>query len=80
MGCTIWKVKISKCETQSKWVYCDSGPESESAKFYRLQPRLRLQTKRSTPTDPNSGFDSDSAALVIGDLVEKTEGGTLPSG
>ena len=41
----------------------DSGPESESAKFYRLQLRLRIWPKPSTPTDPNSGLDSDSAAL-----------------
>ena len=33
---------------------CDSGPESESAKFYRFHLRLRLQPKRSTPTDSNS--------------------------
>ena len=44
-------------------VDCDSGPESESVKFYRLQLRLRLRPKRSTPTDSNSGLDSDSAAL-----------------
>ena len=34
-------------------VSCDSGPESESAKFYRLQLRLRLQENcrlRPTPT------------------------------
>ena len=41
---------------------CDSGRESESAKFYRFQ--LRLKPERSTPTDSNSGLDSDSAALV----------------
>ena len=46
---------------------CDSGPESESVKFYRLQLQLRLQPKRSTPTDSNSGLDSDSAALTITD-------------
>ena len=47
------------------WVLsCDSGPEPESAKFDRLQ--LRLQPKRSTLTDSNSGLDSDSAALLQG--------------
>ena len=48
--------------TVDRW-YPDSGPESESAKFYRLPLRLRLQVKRSTPTDSNSSFDSDYAAL-----------------
>ena len=43
----------------------DSGSESESAKFHRLQLRLRLREKWSTPTDSNSGLDTDSAALVI---------------
>ena len=46
-------------------VVCDSRSESESANFYRLQLRLRLWPKRSTPTDSNSGLDSDSAALVL---------------
>ena len=47
------------------WVLtCDSGLESESAKFYQLQLRLRLRSKRSTPNDSNSSLDSDSAALV----------------
>ena len=45
-------------------VDCDSGPESESVKFYRLQLQLRLWPKRSTPTYSNSGLDSDSAALL----------------
>ena len=44
-------------------VSCNSGPESESTKFYRLQFRLRIRTKQSTWTDSNSGLDSDSAAL-----------------
>ena len=44
---------------------CDSGPESESAISYRLQLPLRLRPKQSTQTDFNSGFDSDSAALVM---------------
>ena len=54
----------------SKIIFCcrvlafDSGPGSESAKFYRLQFRLRLHLKRSTPTDSNSGLNSDSEALV----------------
>ena len=43
---------------------CDSGSESESARSYRLQLRLRLQPKLSTPTDSRSGLDSDSATLV----------------
>ena len=43
---------------------CDSGPESESAKFYRLQLRLGLKPKRSTLTDSSSGLDSDSVALI----------------
>ena len=43
----------------------ESGPESESAKFYRLTSQLRFQAKRSTPTDSNFGPDSDSAALII---------------
>ena len=34
----------------------DSAPHSESAKFRRLQLRLRLPPKRSTPTDSNSCF------------------------
>ena len=33
---------------------CYSGQESESDKFYRLQLRLRLLPKWSTPTDSNS--------------------------
>ena len=43
----------------SKIVFCrrvlvrDSGPESESANFFRLQLQLRLQPKRSTLTDYN---------------------------
>ena len=53
--------KIIAC---SRVASCDSGPESESAKFYRLQFRLRLRPKRSTPIDSNSGLDSDSAALA----------------
>ena len=32
-------------------------------KIYRLQLRLRIQPKRSTRADSNSGLDSDSAAL-----------------
>ena len=40
------------------------GPKSESATFCRLQLRLRLQAKWSTPTDSNSGLDSDSSALL----------------
>ena len=48
----------------------DYGPESESAKFYRLHLRLRLQAKRSTPTDSNSGFNSDSAALPLTEVWE----------
>ena len=44
---------------------CDSGPESESAKFYRLQLWLQLWSKRSTPTNSNSGLDSDPAALIL---------------
>ena len=48
-----------------RFVSFDSGSESESAKFHRLQLRLRLREKWSTPTDSNSGLDSDSAALVI---------------
>ena len=49
----------------ARWIVsCDSGPESESTKFYRLQLRLRLQAKWSTPTDSSSDLDSDSASLV----------------
>ena len=44
---------------------CDSGQDSESTKLYRLQLRLWFQPKRSTPTDPNSGLDSDSTALLM---------------
>ena len=47
-------------------VPCDSEPESETVKCYRLQFRLRLQVKRSTPTDFNTGIDSVSAALLKG--------------
>ena len=55
-------VKIMVC----CWlVLCDSGPESQSVKFYRLQLWLRLQAKRSTLTNSNSGIDSDFAALVL---------------
>ena len=47
----------------SWWVLtCDSGSESEPARFDRFQ--LRLMRKRSTPTDSNPGLDSDSAALI----------------
>ena len=55
---------------------CDSGPESGQAKFYRLQLRLQLQPKQSTPTDPNSGLDSNSAALVMS-WFESILGNTL---
>ena len=51
--------KIIVC---SRVVFCDSGPELESAKCLRLQ--LRPQAKRSTPTDSSSGLESDSAALL----------------
>ena len=44
---------------------CDSGPESESAKFYRPQLRLRLQEKQATPADSNSGLDFDSTSLIL---------------
>ena len=44
---------------------CDSGPELESAYFCRLQLRLPLQTKRSTPTYSKFGLDSNSAALLL---------------
>ena len=43
---------------------CDSGPESESAKFYLLQLRIQLRPKRSTQIDPNSGLNFDSAAVL----------------
>ena len=56
--------RLSKIIVYCRVLTCDSGTESESAKFYRLQLRLRLQPKRSTPTDSNSGLDSDSAALI----------------
>ena len=46
------------------YIVYDSQPKSESTKFYRLQLRLGLQPIWSTPTDSNSGLDSDSAALV----------------
>ena len=52
--------KIIVCRRVLVW---DSGRESELANFYRLQLRVRLQPKRPTPVDSNSGFDSDSAAL-----------------
>ena len=47
-----------------RMLYCDSGPESESVKWYRLQLRLRLRPKWLTPTESNSGLDSDPAALA----------------
>ena len=40
-----------------------AGLEPESVKFYRVRLRLRLWPKLSTPTDSDSGFDSDSAPL-----------------
>ena len=61
-GCIIVRAKIFCCGV----LVCDSGPKSESAKFYRLQLRPRLQPKQSTPTDCNSGLDSDSATLLLG--------------
>ena len=44
-------------------VSCNSGPKSESAKFYGLQLRLRLNAKQFSPTDSNSSFESNSASL-----------------
>ena len=41
----------------------DSGPERVLAKICRLQ--LRLQPKRPTLTEFNSGYDFDSAALLL---------------
>ena len=61
------------CDRPLQAVACDSGPESESATFYHLQLRLQLQTKQSTPTDSNSGLDSDSAALVKTALVLRSQ-------
>ena len=54
--------RSSKIIVCCRMLACDSGPESESAKFYRLQLRIRLQSKRSTPTASNCGLDSDSAS------------------
>ena len=50
---------------------CDSVPESESAKFCRLQLRLRIQ-----PSDSNSGLISDSAALVLCSFIAYTRKNT----
>ena len=62
----------------SQVLVCVSGPESRSAKFYRLQHRLRLQPKRPTLIDSNSGLDSDSAALLTRRLgTGAVGGGTL---
>ena len=54
---------------------CDTG--LESVKFHRLQLPLRLQPKRSTPTDSNSGLDSASAALPITLFLSTSILGTL---
>ena len=60
---SIFSGRCITVRTKPCWrlVSYDTGPDS--AKFCRLQFRLRLQPKRSTPTDFNSGLDSDSAAL-----------------
>ena len=56
--------RFSKIIVCCRLLTCDSGPESESAKFYRLQLWLWLRPKQSTPTDSNCGLDSNSAALL----------------
>ena len=69
--------RSSKIITCCRMVACVSGPGSESAKFYRLQLRLRLHLKQSTPTDSNSGLDSDFTASSCGFplFAKKTLGG-----
>ena len=49
------------CVVQTRSV--DTRVEREK-ELKRLQIRLRLRPERSTPTDSNSGLDSDSAALL----------------
>ena len=73
IGSTIIRPKLSSID--STLVVCDSGPESKSARFYRLQLRLPLRPKRSTRADSSSGLDSDSAALpfvVFATTVDRT--------
>ena len=53
--------RSSKIVVFCRVLACNSGPESESHKFYRL----RLQPKPSTLTDSNFGLDFDSSGLVL---------------
>ena len=57
-----WITVRQKLTVCSRVIAGESGRESESAKFCRLQFRLWLQSKRSTPTYSIRGVDSDSVA------------------
>ena len=53
---------IERCDI-SCGTPCIYKTQSTTVKFHRIQLRLRLRPKRSTPIHFNSGFDSDSTTM-----------------